>query len=86
MVGRRPGKMQRLLYVWSIVGWPGTLNGQLRGHRLAQERMAYLRAYPVAATNSSRITVFSAGDASLYRGAIWSNNSLFDVKLKSDLT
>jgi len=48
--------------------------------------MAYLRAYPVAATNSSRITVFSARDASRYRGVIWSNNSLFDLKLKCDLT
>src|SRR5712692_2740318 len=32
------------------------------------------------------MTVFSADDASLYRGAIWSNNSLLDRKLKCDLT
>ena len=32
------------------------------------------------------MTVFSTGDASRYRGAIWSNNSLLDRKLMYDLT
>ena len=32
------------------------------------------------------MTLFSAGAASRYRGAIWSNNSLLDRKLKCDLT
>jgi len=39
VIGRRPRQVQRLLYLWSVVGWPWpwTLDRQLGRHRMPQE-------------------------------------------------